>query len=85
MAITVLSSREFNQNPSRSRQAANSGPVFIADDRRPMHVLLTVEDYQRLAGSQISIVDQLAMPGVEDVEFDAPRLGLFKYQIVSRT
>lgn len=85
MAITMLSSREFHQDTSRARQAANSGPVFITDDGRPMHVLLTVEDYQKLAGSQISIVDQLAMPGVEDVEFDAPRLGLFNDQVVSRT
>jgi prevent-host-death family protein len=75
MAITTLSSREFNQDTSRAKQAANKGPVFITDRGRPAHVLLTIEDYQKLAGSQTSIVDQLAMPGVEDIEFDPPRLG----------
>jgi hypothetical protein len=35
---------------------------------------MTIEDYQKLAGCSTSIVDQLAMPGVEDIEFDPPRL-----------
>lgn len=74
MAITTLSSREFNQDTSRAKQAASRGPVFITDRGRPAHVLLTIEDYQKLAGSHASIVDQLAMPGVEDIEFDPPRL-----------
>lgn len=75
MAITTLSSREFNQDTSRAKQAANAGPVFITDRGRPAHVLLTIDAYQKLAGSQVSIVDQLAMPGGEDIEFDPPRLG----------
>lgn len=75
MTITTLSSRELNQDTSRAKQAASKGPVFITDRGRPAHVLLTIEDYQKLAGSQSSIIDQLAMPGVEDIEFDPPRLG----------
>lgn len=74
MAITTVSSREFNQDTSRAKQAASKGPVFITDRGRPAHVLLTVEDYQKLAGCSTSIVDQLGMPGVEDIEFDPPRL-----------
>ena len=74
MTITTLSSREFNQDTSRAKQAAYKGPVFITDRGRPAHVLLTIEDYQKLAGSQASIVEQLGMPGVEDIEFDPPRL-----------
>jgi len=31
MAITKLSSREFNQNTSRAKRAAKRGPVFITD------------------------------------------------------
>lgn len=74
MTITTLSSREFNQDTSRAKQAASRGPVFITDRGRPAHVLLTIEEYQKLAGCSTSIVDQLAMPGVEDIEFDPPRL-----------
>ncbi len=74
MAITTISSRDFNQDTSRAKQAASKGPVFITDRGRPAHVLLTIEDYQELSGSRASIVEQLAMPGVEDIEFDPPRL-----------
>jgi len=74
MAITTLSSREFNQDTSRAKQAASKGPVFISDRGRPAYVLLTIEEYQRLTDSHTNIVDQLAMPSVEDVEFDPPRL-----------
>ena len=74
MAITTLSSREFNQDTSRAKQAAHKGPVFITDRGKPAHVLLTIEDYQKLAGCQSSIVDLLGMPGVEEIEFEPPRL-----------
>jgi len=38
--------------------------------KRHMLFLLTIEEYQKLADSQARIVDQLAMPGVEDIEFE---------------
>jgi len=76
MAITTtMSSREFNQDTRRALEAASRGPVFIADGGRPAHVLLTIEDYQKLVDSRASIVDLLAMPGAEDVEFCPPRFG----------
>jgi hypothetical protein len=73
--ITTMSSGELSQDANRALQAAIKGPVFIADLGRPAHVLLTIEDYQKLVDSRASIVDQLGMPGVEDIEFDPPRLG----------
>ena len=80
MPITTLSSREFNQDTSRAKNAANSGPVFITDRGEPAHVLLTIGDYRRLAGGHLRIADALAMPGGEDIEFDPPRLNI-KFQI----
>ena len=74
MPITTLSSREFNQDTSRAKRAAADGPVFITDRGRPAHVLLTIEDYQRLAGQGESIVDLLSYPGAGDIEFDPPRM-----------
>ena len=59
MAITTLSSREFNQDTGRAKSAAQRGPVFITDRGRPAHVLLTFADYQRLTGGQDSIIDLL--------------------------
>lgn len=74
MTTTTLSSREFNQDTSGAKKAARSGPVFITDRGRPAHVLLTIEEYQRVTHSQTSIVDLLAMPGVADIDFEPPRL-----------
>ncbi|WP_225767975.1 type II toxin-antitoxin system Phd/YefM family antitoxin [Inquilinus sp. Marseille-Q2685] len=74
MTITTLSSGEFSRNPSRARKLAGNGPVFITDGGRLANVLLTVEDYRKLTGGGRSIVDMLAMPGQEDIEFEPERL-----------
>jgi prevent-host-death family protein len=74
MAITKLSSRDFNQDTSRAKRAAKRGPVFITDRGRPSHVLLTVEEYQRITGGQKSVLDLLAMPTAAEIEFEPPRL-----------
>jgi prevent-host-death family protein len=74
MTITTLSSREFNQDTSRAKKAAVKGPVFITDRGKPAHVLLSIEQYQRLAGTHRKIADALAMPDGDQVEFDPPRV-----------
>ena len=74
MSISTFSSREFNQDTSRAKKAAVHGPVFITDRGKPAHVLLSIEDYQRLAGTHRKIADALAMPGISEMEFDPPRL-----------
>jgi len=73
MTITTLSSREFNQNASRAKKAADNGPVFITDRGKPAHVLLSIDEYRRMAGGHRNIADALAMPGVEDIEIEFPR------------
>ena len=72
MGITTFSSREFNQDTSSAKRAASQGPVFITDRGKPAHVLLTFEQYQRLATGPRNIVDMLGMR--EDVEFEPPKL-----------
>ncbi len=76
MPITTLSSRTFNQDSSGAKKAAMKGPVFITDRGRPRHVLLSIEEYQRLTGARRSIVDALAMPGDAFIEFEAPKVTL---------
>lgn len=75
MAITTLSSREFNQDTSRAKKAARKGPVFITDRGRPAHVLLTIADYQKMTNKRENIADLLSMPEAAKIEFDFPRLG----------
>lgn len=74
MTITTLSSRQFNQDASKAKKAAKAGPVFITDRGRPAHVLLTFESYKKLTRKQPKIADLLAMPGIEDVDFEIPKL-----------
>lgn len=80
MGITTVSSREFNQDVSRIKRAAVNGPVFITDRGHPSHVLLTIEDYQKITDKKESIVELLAMPDVSDIDFEPPRLnkGLYR-------
>lgn len=72
---TTMTSREFNQDVSRAKRAADEGPVIITDRGEPAYVLMRHDAYRRLTGGGPSILDLLAMPGVEDFEFDPPRLG----------
>lgn len=74
MTITTLSSRELNQNITRAKKAAKRGPVFITDRGKPAHVLLSIEDYQRLTRQRRNIADSLAMRDVADIEFEPPRV-----------
>lgn len=75
MAITTLSSREFNQETGRAKKAARKGPVFITDRGRPAHVLLSIKEYQEITSKGKSILDLLAMPDADLIEFEPPRLG----------
>ena len=75
MGITFMTSRAFNQHVSQAKRDASKGPVFITDRGRPAHVLLTMEDYQRIAEQDRSIVDLLAMPQTASLQFEPPRLG----------
>jgi prevent-host-death family protein len=75
MAIITLSSREFNQDTGRAKRAARKGPVFITNRGRPAHVLLTIEQYQKITNKRESMIDLLAMPEAAAIEFEPPRLG----------
>ena len=74
MTITTLSSRQFNQDASKAKKSAMDGPVFITDRGRPAHVLLTFAEYKKITGGHTKIADLLAMPGIEDIELDVPKL-----------
>ena len=73
--VTSVSSREFNQDTGRAKRAAQRGPVVITDRGRPSHVLLTFEEYNRLASRGLNVIDLLGVPaGIEEVELGIPTL-----------
>jgi prevent-host-death family protein len=72
MKVTKLSSREFNQDVSRAKRAADKGPVVITDRGEPAYVLMRHEAYKRLAGNAQSVLDALYYPGADEVEFEIP-------------
>lgn len=59
-----------------AKKAALEGQVFIADRGKPAHMLITIEEYQRLTRGNQNIIDMLAMPGADDFEFEPPRSSL---------
>ena len=71
--MSTMSSRELNQDIGRAKREARKGPVFITDRGKPAHVLLTIEDYRRLAGKRRTLAEALAMPGVADIAFEPSR------------
>ena len=85
MTVTTISSREFNQDVSRAKRAAEAGPVFVTDRGRPAYVLLQYEAYQRLAGPPKSLLDAVAMPGSDDIVFAPPRMGTGVFQVPDLT
>ena len=75
--MTIMSSREFNQDTSGAKRAASEGPVFITDRGKPSHVLLSMDEYLKLAKKGSNIIDALAMPGGEDIDFEPPQMTNF--------
>ena len=75
MAATTISSREFNQRSSEAKKAAKLGPVFITERGRPAHVLLSIEDYRKLTGGEMTLGEALAQPDGPDFDFEPPRIG----------
>ena len=75
MAVTTITSRDYNRNRSLADNALGKGPVIITDRGRPAKVILSFEEYERLSGKKKSIVELLAMPEADDFDFEIPRVG----------
>ena len=75
MGMTTINSRTFNQDASGAKRAAQYGPVFITDRGRPAHVLLSIEEYQRLTGKGRTLLDAISGWDGGDFEFEPAKLG----------
>ena len=75
--MKVVTSREFNQDVSQAKRAARVAPVFVTDRGKATHVLMSVEAYRKLIGQTETIVDLLAMPGLEPMDLTVARSGVW--------
>lgn len=70
-----MTSREFKQDAEWAahgpRRTARSS---ITDRGTPARVLLSTEDYRRLAAPQNNVADMLACPESPDFDFEPPHL-----------
>jgi prevent-host-death family protein len=73
MAVTTMSSREFNQDTSRAKNAALEGPVVITDRGIPAHVLLSFSEFKKLSCQKSKIGDLLAMDEYLEVDLPLPK------------
>lgn len=78
--MKTVSSREFNQNASLIKKESANGPVFITDRGTPSHVLLSIDEYNRLLGEKEDIVSLLSMKEAADIEFEVPKKSLDFYK-----
>ena len=73
--MSIMSSREFNQDRSKAKKLAEDGPVIITDRGQPSHVLLSYGEYLQLTTHGKSLAELLSMDAGDDIDFDPPRLG----------
>ena len=73
MAITKITSRDFNQDVGKAKRAAAKGPVIITDRGEPAHVLMSIDEYQELTGGTASILDLLGDKRAAKIEFEVPK------------
>ena len=69
---TIITSREFNRDVSAAKRAAERGPVTITDRGHPSHVLLSVEQYERLIAGMQRMGDRLWRGQDPSIDFPLP-------------
>jgi prevent-host-death family protein len=72
--MITMTSRDFNQDAGRAKRAAMNGPVFITDRGKPAHVLLSIEDYRKLAGIRGNAIKLLACRDTAAFDFEPEKL-----------
>ena len=58
--MTVMTSREFNQNLAQAQKQAQQSPVIITKRGEPTYVLMTYEEYSRSQNESSSLYDFFA-------------------------
>ena len=54
----------------KAKRLAMQGPVFITDRGRLAHVLLTIEEYQKITATHRNMADMLGCPESAEIDFE---------------
>lgn len=68
--MATISAREFNQDVSAAKRAADQGPLIVTDRGRPSYVLLSYDDYVDRVRPRESLYDALRMDDGDDIELE---------------
>jgi prevent-host-death family protein len=74
LAMPIMSMRQNSQDSSGVIRAASKAPVFLTNRGKTTHVVMSIEEYERMNGKKKSIVDMLRHPESDHIEFDPPKL-----------
>lgn len=66
----TMSAREFNQNTSGAKQAAEAGPLIITDRGKPAYVLMTHAEFERLGPQRKSVLAAIEQKGGPEYDFE---------------
>lgn len=69
----VVTMSDLNREPSRIARAASQGPVIITDRGRPVRVLITFEEFERLTAAREprSLLQAFeALPDTSDIDWE---------------
>lgn len=74
--VKTLSARDFNQDVSAAKRAAADEPVIITDRGRPSHVLMSIDEYRRLTGEELDVVEWLSVDDDAKLDMSPARIDL---------
>lgn len=66
--MATMTAREFNQDVSAAKRAADAEPVIITDRGAPSHVLLSYQEYVDLLADEPSLFERLSVH--DDIDFE---------------
>lgn len=69
----IMSASEYANHPRTAARAALGGPVFVAEDHGPSHVLLSYARYRLIMGHDRRLAESMAVPGFDALTLDWSR------------
>ena len=72
--MATISAREFNQDVSAAKRAADQEPVIITDRGSPSHVLISYREYVDHFAQEPSLFAQLSVD--DEIDFEPERSAL---------